>query len=171
MDENRAKPSLIPWIHGYEWSQVLLSMSRSIAAMGAKQEPLRKTAEQITMVYRRIDRDIENLCQKSCSTYLAVCCLHATVWFDLPDLLYFYLSNGTFPDRQIYRRTDGSCCRLSPSGCNLPRLQRPFICTWYICAGQKELIEPGMDIVARVNTIKDLRKRLEQQYISSSFAP
>jgi len=98
--------------------------------------------------------------------------MRATVWYDLKDLLVIYLSTGGLPERQIFRDEAKACCHLTVSGCRLSRSERPFICTWYICAEQKKLLlarlDPEQSLSAKIEKIKELRNNLEARYIACS---
>ncbi len=164
------KESSIPWIHGYDWEQVSTSIAKALAAMGDEVEPLKKTAQQIRTEYEKIEDELDLICKKTCISCLEVCCMHATVWYDLRDLLYLYLVEGKLPERQMHRLNDGSCCMLTRTGCKVGRSRRPFICIWYICSSQKEFLSQYPSVSVGIKQIQDLRKQLENQYIQSSFS-
>lgn len=68
-----------------------------------------------------------------CPTCQSVCCFEARVAFDFRDLLFMHSLNFEIPPHQL-RRNDSEHCRyLGPEGCLLPRIGRPFVCTWYYC--------------------------------------
>ncbi len=52
----------------------------------------------------------------------------------------------------------------------IDRSQRPYICTWYICSSQKEVVSQHLQISMGITTLQQLRKQLEAQYILSSFS-
>ncbi|MCP3889550.1 MAG: hypothetical protein GY702_11865 [Desulfobulbaceae bacterium] len=162
----------IPWIHGYDWLQVTSSIVRTVSIMGAEVQTLKGLALDISLEYQGIDSQMEELCKKSCISCTDICCVRATVWYDLKDLLVIYLSTGGLPGRQIYRDEAKACCHLTASGCRLPRSERPFICTWYICAEQKKLLSPssvpGPSLSGEIEKIKGLRNNLETRYIAFS---
>lgn len=163
--------SQIPWIHGYDWVQVSTSIAKTIAAMDDGQiKPLKKIVEQIGLEYDSINDELELVCKKTCVSCLEVCCMHATVWYDLRDLIYLYLDKQTLPQHQIQRLGNGPCCELTSKGCMIDRSRRPFICTWYICSSQKEVVSQFPQISKGIKTIQQLRKQLEAKYILSSFS-
>lgn len=140
--------------------------------MGSETATIRTISQQIVQTYADIETVLERVCLTSCPTCADVCCSRATVWYDMKDLLVIYLNTGAFPDRQIYRRPDHSCCNLTPSGCRLIRSDRPFICTWYICPDQNKVLEGLSDsdekpaVFRAINEIKTARKELEEAYIN-----
>ena len=180
------KKTTIPWQSEEAWIQVVLSIGKTIAALstqGAEITRIRTLAQQIAQGYAELETILEEVCLKSCPTCVDVCCSRATVWYDLKDLLLIYLNTGTLPDRQIYKQPDHSCCNLTPSGCRLLRSERPFICTWYICPDQKNVIEGLPDSEEKlalfrtidkstidkstIDKIKTARKELEEEYVEA----
>jgi hypothetical protein len=168
------KNDMIPWAAKEVWSQVVLSLGKTITAMGEKTAGIRRQAEQIFQGYGELDTVLERVCLESCPTCTDVCCTRATVWYDLSDLLVIYLNTGTLPRRQIYRKPDHSCCNLTPAGCRLTRSDRPFICTWYICPDQQKILfrqanrsRKELAVFRTVNAIKAARKELQQAYIDT----
>lgn len=171
------RKTTIPWADEDVWFQAVLSMSKTISVISTdlslrlEVEAMRTLAQHIVGGYAELETLLERVCFASCNTCTDVCCARATVWYDMKDLLVMYLNTGTLPKTQIYRRPDGSCCNLTPSGCRLPRSERPFICTWYICPEQITLLKEYFggddepDIFDIINGIKKARKELEQIYI------
>ncbi len=150
------KKQEIPWASEELWTQVVLSMSKTISALGSEATNLKSMAKQIVLAYAEIDSTLEWACLTSCPTCADVCCGRATVWYDLKDLLTIFLSTEMLPNNQIYRRPDTSCCNLTPSGCRLQRYERPFICTWYICPDQKVVIEGLPDCTDKTSLFRAL---------------
>ncbi len=164
---------IMPWTDEQDWIQTNLSIRGTLAAMGRKAVILDKCSQQIARAYAELDMVLDDVCPLSCPTCADVCCSRATVWYDLKDLLFIYLNTGTFPDRQISRTVDHSCCNLTLSGCRLQRSARPFICSWYICPDQKRIIEsfPDRDkkqaLYRTIDTLKAARKELKKTYCNS----
>lgn len=167
----------ILWADEEVWSQAVLSVTKTISVLSAdfslrlEVEAMQALVQGIVDGYAEIEAVLERVCIASCTTCTDVCCARATVWYDERDLLVMYLNTAALPKSQIYRRPDGSCCNLTPSGCRLPRSERPFICTWYICPEQNTILkeyfgsDDGIDIFHTINGIKKARKDLAQIYI------
>ena len=174
------KKPTIPWASEDTWGQAVLSISKIISVMSANSSlraeaaAMQALVQQIVQRYAEIETVLDRVCIASCPTCTDVCCSRATVWYDLKDLLVIYLKTGALPKTQIYRLPDNSCCNLTPSGCRLPRSDRPFICTWYICPDQNKVLkelsggDEGIDIFRAINAVKKARKDLEQAYIEAS---
>lgn len=163
----------IPWQGANVWSEVLLSVRHICESLGERKAHIRAIAQQIRLGYLALDGEMEKLCDETCANCREICCLQATVWYDLRDMLFLQLSSGTLPLQQISRKPDRSCANLGPEGCRVPRSERPFICTWYICRNQKEVLsvlsdgEPAGNIHARIVEMQEARKLLEKECIEA----
>ena len=87
------------------------------------------------------DDTMDRYCAATCHACLDFCCSADGIYYDLADLVYLLTLDNDLPASQT-RATRGAPCRyLSPEGCILPRMCRPFICTWYLCEPQMNLLE------------------------------
>lgn len=162
----------IPWQGRREWTQVVVSITTTVATLREKADSLHSIARQIEACYIELDGLLNTLGTSTCCSCTTVCCTVATVWYDLRDLLFLYLVDNRLPRQQITRNADRTCVHLTPRGCCLDRRERPFICTWYICAAQKETLarqHSGMrkDIFALQEQLKVARKELENLYVDA----
>lgn len=162
--------SHVPWIHGFDWKQVVRVITDSSTSIGDSRKLLEQMALEISHLYSRIDVDMEQLAQQTCVFCTDVCCQKATVWYDLKDLLFLYFSSGVLPAEQIYKTPNMSCSQLTPEGCTLPRASRPFICSWYICSEQKSALQKFSSnvhaLLVEIDRIKKRRNELEDLYIN-----
>ncbi len=130
------------------------------------------TAECIKGLLSSIDNVLDRLCCESCSQCTAPCCLVADVSYDFRDLLIIQLTDLAMPTGQP-RRSAGEVCRyLGPAGCLIPRFQRPWICTWYICPVQKKILAGHHEISSDhllpvIADIGKLRKQVESLFIDT----
>lgn len=161
----------IPWSTAEQWSQACLSIMRTVESQRVCLNSTQNIAEQICRLLRYVDDGLNTLCSATCTSCTAVCCSHATLWYDFHDLLYMYLSLKSFPKEQISKKEDNSCVHLLSDGCSLKRWQRPFICTWYVCHSQKEFLrspaisEGLQEVVPTIDKIKSLRKQMEKSFL------
>ncbi|MGD8369513.1 MAG: hypothetical protein PVG78_17885 [Desulfobacterales bacterium] len=81
---------------------------------------------------------MEDLAAAACIRCPAPCCLAARIWFDAKDLLLLHLSDRPLPPGQTIATMTDRCRYLGPRGCRLSRLDRPWVCTWYLCPTQRE---------------------------------
>lgn len=168
------KPSNIPWQTDEEWNQVLLTF-KAIEKRGEERlNELFKITNKIKKEFVIMSEPMDQLCSYACINCEDICCVRATIWFDFKDLLYIYFGTGIFPESQIkkviLKNQIRACSCFTKKGCVLPRTQRPFVCTWYICPAQKEYLKhyyPKLlhDFEQTLLNIKDLRNKLEEQFI------
>ena len=164
---------LPPWKSPEVWSHFCQSMVHTVSHHRAGLEEARQLAVQVGEKFDEINDAIDSVCKETCSFCRDICCKRATVWYDFKDMLYIYLHSGQFPQAQITKNGDLSCCNLTSSGCILPRRIRPFICTWYICPSQTAVLsgrvgeELKASILSPVKEIQALRNRLEDTFIKT----
>jgi len=163
----------IPWQNQKEW-QALTPFFDTIKKVHHKDlNPLYQRAETLRKLFKSLSLPMDDLCAATCINCLDICCKKATIWFDFKDLLYLYFTFGRLPGAQISKNEDTTghrqCCNCSPTGCLLSRLERPFVCTWYICPDQKQILMSGDNVkgkvfMATINRIKGLRTEMESQF-------
>ncbi|TKB06015.1 hypothetical protein [Desulforhopalus sp. IMCC35007] len=160
----------VPWIHQPDWHEMLQCTGKNCARLGGSRAEVMGHIDAIIMLYEEVEAPLSRLCEVTCPTCNDVCCLKATVWYDQRDIIIYHLVTGLFPEHQITRSAKGICCNLGENGCRLPRLQRPFICTWYICPEQTTMLKreagnPEVNILEKIHQIKELRKRIGTLYL------
>jgi hypothetical protein len=77
--------------------------------------------------------------------------------------------NFSLPD-QLRGPDDSSCRYLSHTGCMLQRVQRPYVCTWYLCATLKQHLmqrapSDGIYLTNSLAAVQSARIELENQFI------
>lgn len=81
--------------------------------------------------------DIMNrYCAITCDECHSPCCNANGIYYDRADLLYLLALDADLPAGQTREKSGDACRYLTPEGCLLPRMCRPFICTWYLCEPQ-----------------------------------
>ena len=164
----------IPWYLADEWNQVFISIKRIDGLYGDKLENVSDMAGKIRQKFEELSESIEMVCSHTCVHCEDICCLRATIWYDLKDLLYIYFGRNTFPESQIKKKLKGSkkkaCCYFSEKGCTLSRVDRPFVCTWYFCPAQKKYLalchgELKQKFDKVLMEIKILRNKMEEEFI------
>lgn len=157
---------VVPWIHQADWEEMLQFAGNICEGLGESRVEVMQHINDIVAVYEDLEASLTRLCRATCPTCEDVCCTKATVWYDQRDIILYHLATGFFPEKQISRSETGTCCHLGEGGCRLPRLERPFICTWYICGAQVAILRgedsgPGLNIQEQIHRIKETRKRIE----------
>lgn len=113
---------------------------------------------------------LDDLCAVTCPWCPDPCCLTATVWIDFKDLLFLHLNGHEIPPAQLLANFKETCRYWGPRGCMLPRITRPWVCTWYLCPTQKANLRQKpksvQDRFSRaVQVIKTGRKEMESEFI------
>lgn len=114
----------------------------------------------------------DELCFNTCIKCLEPCCSVAKIWFDIKDLIFLNLLKIKVPDSQPRTKTDPICRYYKPlKGCMLNRLERPFICNYYLCYTQKKNLRTNDPDLLKKNEeiffeIKQIRNRLEDDFIN-----
>lgn len=163
----------IPWLTSELWAEMEMSLLTAVRSLSVENARLLSTlAQKIAINYVLIDEIQTTLCGQSCPSCEDVCCRHATVWYDFRDVLFSCFQRQALPIRQIDKNEDGICTHLHVDGCSLPRVERPFICTWYVCSSQKQLLDSSdktvrVQCVDSLDEIKRTRKQLEELFCSS----
>ncbi len=122
---------------------------------------------QLELTFPLMDR----LCWEICTNCTEICCQRAWVWADFRDLLFLHLAGVQVPDQQLLGQQGGHCRYGSPEGCRLDRIQRPFVCTWYLCPAQTRILKKQPAEMKRISDslqqIKQLRREMEASFIQS----
>ncbi|MFP4444894.1 MAG: hypothetical protein ACLFPD_01435 [Desulfosudaceae bacterium] len=127
----------VPWGNPVVWQTVNRELNRFWLSCPAAANRLLPLAEDISRQIVRIDPLLNRLCAHTCRWCPDPCCLAATIWLDLADLLRLQLAGPAVPLAQP-KIVRGETCRwLGRRGCRLPRTCRPWTCTRYICPTQK----------------------------------
>lgn len=160
----------IPWQDEGSWQELQEAIAAICSGLGDQEAEILELAGKIRLGYKQLEQPMNLLCGRTCPSCQDVCCIRATLWYDLPDLLFIFLSSGELPARQIFRLPGGACDQLGTAGCVLPRWRRPFICSWYLCASQQSML-PGVaepagirEIIAQV---RSLRKQLYRSCVEA----
>lgn len=126
-----------PWQTQASWQAANEAMGCTIRGyQSGLQRPIHLAAEMLKRI-ESLDDLMDALCAATCPGCRDACCRRASLWYDFKDLLFIHLSKGALPPGQARGAADRVCKYVTPTGCVLPRSQRPFICTWYLCAAQK----------------------------------
>ncbi len=132
---------------------------------------LETLAQSIAAGIAEADADLDRLCRLSCPSCVDICCVRATVWYDFRDLLFLFCLQQKLPSAQIATKKGKGCDHLRAAGCELPRVVRPFVCTWYICPAQCSTIRwndcetISEDLIPMLKVIQHKRKELEKRFL------
>lgn len=165
-----------PWSTRAEWLAANEAMAAAVGIRSRRFGILRDIAEQIRRRVNLLDPMLDALCTDTCPGCVDKCCERATVWYDFKDLLGFHLGTAPVPATQPALSSERPCPFLEASGCALSRIERPFICTWFLCAAQKRVLE-GWPVSYKqfidnsLTALKDGRNRMEKLFIQEVVRP
>ena len=113
---------------------------------------------------------LDDLCRATCPWCPDLCCLSAKVWIDFKDLLFLHLGGHPIPPEQLLSNLKDVCRYWSLKGCVLPRMSRPWICTWYLCPTQqanlRQKARHTQDEFSRlIQAVKVCRTKMEAEFI------
>jgi hypothetical protein len=113
---------------------------------------------------------LNDLCRVTCPWCPDPCCLSAKVWIDFKDLLFLHLGGHPIPAEQLLPNFEKVCRYWSLKGCVLPRMTRPWVCTWYLCPTQQANLHQKaghtQDEFSRlIQAVKVCRTEMEAEFI------
>lgn len=113
---------------------------------------------------------LDDLCKATCPWCPDPCCLSAKVWIDFKDLLFLHLGELPIPPEQLLPNFEKICRYWSPKGCVLPRMSRPWVCTWYLCPTQQANLRKKAHHIQDefnrlIQAVKIYRSEMEDEFI------
>ena len=163
----------IPWSTAAGWQEANASLAHSLARHRRQLAEARRLARTLHDRLISLFPLLDDLCARTCPACTDVCCRRAWVWADFRDLLFFHLAGVSPPEAQLPAGRGEHCRYGTAGGCRLDRLQRPFVCTWYICPAQTRWLERHPARREKLNTtltaIKKNRRRMEDVFIHGVF--
>ena len=161
--------SEIPWGIPDDWVKANKTISYLARIYRHKLRPVIKLAHDTRNRLETIFPILNNLCMNSCTMCPEPCCLSAKIWFNYQDLLFLHFTEQPIPDNQPLSSVKDQCRYISPKGCILPRLHRPWICTWYLCPPQMAVLRREIgkkeQVEQMILEIKEKRKAMENEFI------
>ncbi len=159
-----------PWNSIDTWLEANRSlnflMQRNLSELDRAMSLAHKVQTRLASIFSIID----DLCKATCPWCPDPCCLSAKVWIDFKDLLFLHFGGHQIPPEQLLPNLKTVCRYWSLKGCGLPRMTRPWVCTWYLCPTQQANLRQKarhiQDIFSRsVEAIKTGRKEMEAEFI------
>ena len=159
-----------PWANPAKWQEASGALAAALGTRASRFAVIRELAARIQSRLTIVDRFMDALCDDTCPGCTDNCCRRATVWYDFKDLLGFHLTAAPIPAAQLAPSPNRSCQHLAEAGCALSRDQRPFVCTWYICATQREAMAAWprshqQFLVNSLAALKSGRNRMEKLFV------
>ncbi len=160
----------LPWGRPAQWLEINETIAYMIKRYQGELPQAFALAAQTENLLESVFSLMDELCAETCPDCREACCRVAKLWYNFPDLLFLHL-NGLEPaPGQPHREYHLHCRYLSEQGCMLPRIRRPWICTWYLCPPQTSLLRKrGKTVRRRVDEIfqeiKEKRKGMEEEFL------
>jgi len=159
-----------PWGSVTAWQEANISINFHIKRYYPRLGDAIQIARDIRIHLRSIFSLLDDLALITCPRCPDVCCLTASPWYDMRDLIFLHLNRLSIPLSQTIPGIKETCCYISHKGCLLPRITRPWICTWYLCPAQTASIkerhaDQWQALTGVLGEIKAHRKELEDEFI------
>jgi hypothetical protein len=159
-----------PWSSSLAWQEVNQVFDYLIRLHRPELHFARALAGEIKVRLESIFPLMDELCLHTCPRCPEPCCLVAKVWIDFPDLLFMHLTNQHIPSAQLVEDLKETCRYMSLRGCRLPRISRPWPCSWYLCPPQKTILRQNTRLLQdsysyAVRAIRVRRNEMEAEFI------
>lgn len=159
-----------PWASKPAWQEANDSIDFHVNRYRADLKSAMAAARDLRRLVESLFPLLNDLCMATCPWCPEPCCLRASPWYDLRDLVFLHLNCLEIPLTQTIHAFKETCRYSSPRGCALSRITRPWICTWYLCPVQTAYLKKTSRCQwgafdRRVFGIKRRRKDLEEEFI------
>ena len=160
----------IPWASRKSWQAAHQAVQYHIQRYASDLKQLNTQAQTLETSLNTVFPVFDELCAESCPWCPDPCCQKASVWFDFKDVLFLHLRQLPIPPCQPKESIKTPCRYFGSKGCRLPRINRPWICTWYLCPTQTAKLRKEhaakLEFLDRTFAkIKSERNLLEREYI------
>ena len=135
-------------------------------------EDIKPAARIATVIHHELEAIfplLDKVCRRTCPWCPDPCCIVTKVWYDFIDLVFLHLIEVPLPPGPLAYQLEEPCRYLSPRGCKLPRLIRPWGCIQYICPTQRRNLhrrkpddEAKLDLT--LDKIRNKRYQLETAF-------
>lgn len=163
----------IPWRTPATWHEANTSLAHALAHNSHRLPDTFRLARSLRRRLTALFPVMDALCARTCPDCADICCDRAWVWADFKDLLFLHLADIPRPREQLRSRRGERCRYGTPQGCRLTRLQRPFVCTWYVCPAQTQVLDRQPAVKTELTTalaaIKRDRRQMEAAFIRDLF--
>jgi len=159
-----------PWGAPSDWAEANLTLESLTHIFFSELDHAKSLAMEIKENLESLFPMMDELSRTTCPWCPEPCCVNARIWIDFHDLLFLHLINQTLPPAQLQDNFKHDCRYFGHRGCSLPRLSRPWICTWYVCPTQMAVLRKKNQITVEyftqtVRRIKSKRKDMEDEFI------
>lgn len=130
---------------------------------------IRSLARCIAEKIQSMDAVMTRYCGLTCPSCEDACCTGLKVFFNRADILCLAALDEEAPPGQTRSQPTEPCRYLASDGCRLSRTLRPYVCVWFLCEAQMELLQSESVAFQRkfLKTMQDIRAcrlRVESLY-------
>jgi hypothetical protein len=155
-----------------EWQEITALLKSRIALIS--QRTISLLSGRILEALEWLDPVMKGYCEITCPNCDDPCCTAKNIFYNRADLLFLIASGITAPSGQTRNHPFEPCRYLTPKGCRLHRIARPYVCVWYLCEAQIDLFREESASVQRryIKHLEQLRlARLELESLYENLSP
>ena len=161
-----------PWATAAAWQEANHSIDDHVHRYHGKLQSALAMAHKARSLLESIFLLLDEICRETCPWCPEPCCLVASPWYDFRDLVFLHLNGLAVPPAQAIDALKATCRYSGPRGCTLPRMIRPWICTWYVCPVQSRKLRKAdngrWELLGRALAgIKAARRQMEEGFIQT----
>ncbi len=141
-----------------QWNQTLNDLRVELSARDG--DALRALVDHIGSCIDWLDSLMNRYCESTCPICREPCCEGKGIFFNLTDMIFLAALDSSLPPGQT-RTSEGEPCRyLSLTGCLLPRRVRPYVCVWFLCDPQMQLLQEETVTLQRhlIRVLQEIRR-------------
>jgi hypothetical protein len=129
----------LEWADPPQWREANDTLAGLFARRGPDLDPVRRAAGRARSILEVLSDRFDRWTAVVCPSCRTICCQHARVAYGFRDLVFLHALNLCPPPLQLRDHDDAVCRYLGPQGCDIERIRRPFVCTWYYCGPMLDL--------------------------------
>ncbi len=154
-----------------EWQTVCRRLHRQVHLLN--QHHVRWLVDHIQRGLEWLDPHMDAYCQTTCPSCNDPCCTGRGIFFNQADLLFHAAQPNCMPPvGQTRTEAQAECRYLGPAGCLLKRTQRPYVCVWFLCEPQMEMVNASSiafqkQLLNVLRNIRFCRLKLEELFESA----
>jgi hypothetical protein len=150
-----------------QWREVIAGLKTGVAMLD--QGSVQSLARQISEAVQWLDSIMTKYCGITCPGCNDPCCSANAIFYNQTDMLSLLVMGINLPPGQTRTHPFQPCRYLTPNGCCLQRIARPYVCVWFLCEAQMDLFrdETGSTqrhFIKSLESIRMNRLRIESLY-------
>lgn len=155
------------------WKEIFVVLETKVALLD--RGFIQSMTREILDAYEWMAPTMEGYCKISCPSCTDPCCDARQIFYNQTDMLCLAALGISPPPGQTRIHPSDPCRYLTPTGCRLPRIARPYVCVWYLCEAQTDLFQeetPSTQrrFISALECLRVNRLKIESLY-EGHFAP